>query len=115
MLYIISSDIIYLHLILLNRKAHRDKDVLTYTPVCGGGKPIVCTSYQQSAIAHGYVDSVADVHATYNDMCTNGTGAQCRSYFVVLSLHGYATHVIFDDYKKRRFTFMDYITYQGVS
>jgi hypothetical protein len=50
-----------------------------------------------------------------NDMCTNGMGAQRRSYFVVLSLHGYATHVIFDDYKKRHFMFMDYITYQGVA
>jgi hypothetical protein len=67
-------------------------------------------SYQQSAIAHGYVDSVADVRATYNGMCTNGTGAQCRSYSVVLSLHGYAAHVIFDDYKRRR-----YIMYQGVA
>jgi hypothetical protein len=97
MLYVTSGDIFYLRLILLNRKAHSDKDVLTNTPVCGGGGPIVCTSYKQSAIAHGYVDSVADVCATYNDMCTNGTRAQCRSYFVVLSLHGYATHVIFDD------------------
>jgi hypothetical protein len=48
-------------------------------------------------------------------MCTNATGAQCRSYFVVLSLHGYATHVIFDDYKRRYFMFMDYIMYQGVA
>ncbi len=48
-------------------------------------------------------------------MCTNGTGAQCRSYFVVLSLNGYATHAIFDDNKKHRFMFMDYITYQGVT
>jgi hypothetical protein len=48
-------------------------------------------------------------------MCTNGMGAQCRSYFVVLSLHGYATHEIFDDYEKRHFMFMDYITYQGVA
>jgi hypothetical protein len=71
-------------------------------------------SYQQSAIAHGYIDSVADVRVTYNDMCTNGTGAQCRSYFVVLSIHGYAMHIIFDDYKRRNFMFMDYITYQGV-
>jgi hypothetical protein len=115
MLYITGGDIFYLHLILLNRKARSDKDVLTYTPVCGGGKPIVYTSYQQSAIAHGYIDSVADVRATYNDMCTNDTGAQCRSYFVVLSLHGYATHVIFYDYKRRHFMFMDYITYQGVA
>jgi hypothetical protein len=116
MLYITSGDIFYLHLILLNRKARSDKDILlTYIPVCGGGKPTVCTSYQQSAIAHGYVDSVADVRATYNDMCTNGTGAQCRSYFVVLLLHGYAMHVIFDDYKRRCFMFMDYITYQGVA
>jgi hypothetical protein len=114
MLYVTSSDIFYLCLILLNRKARSDKDVLTYIPVRGGGKPIVCTSYQQSAIAHGYIDSVADVRATYNDMCTNGMGAQCRSYFVVLSLHGHATHVIFDDYERRHFMFMDYIMYQGV-
>jgi hypothetical protein len=26
----------------------------------------------------------------------------------------YATHVILDDYKRRHFMFMDYITYQGV-
>ncbi len=114
MLNVTSGDIFYLHLILLNRKACSDKNVLTYIPVCGGGEPIVYTSYQQSAIAHGYIDSVADVCATYNDMCTNGTAAQCRSYFVVLSLHGYATHVIFDDYKRSHFMFMDYITYQGV-
>jgi hypothetical protein len=48
-------------------------------------------------------------------MCANGTGAQCKSYFVVLTLHGYAMHVSFDDYKKRHFMFMDYITYQGVA
>ncbi len=38
MLYVTSGDIFYLHLILLNRKAHSDKDVLTYIPVCGVGK-----------------------------------------------------------------------------
>jgi hypothetical protein len=115
MLYVTSGDIFYLCLILLNRKAHSDKDVLTYIPVCGGGKPIVCTSYQQSAIAHGYIDGVANVRATYDDICTNGMGAQCGSYFVLLSLHGYATHVIFDDYKRRHFMFMDYIMCQGVA
>ena len=115
MLYVTSGDIYYLRLILLNRKARSDNDVLTYTPVCGGGEPIVCRSYQQSAIAHGYVDSVADVTATYDDMCANGTGAQCRSYFVVLTVHGYATHAIFDDYKRRRFMFMDYIIYNGAT
>jgi hypothetical protein len=98
MIYVTSGDIFYLRLILLNRKVCSDKGILTYIPVCGGGEPIVCTSYQQSAIAHGFVDSIADVRATYNDMCTNGMGAWCRSYFVVLSLHGHATHVIFDGY-----------------
>jgi hypothetical protein len=107
MLYITSSDILYLHLILLNRKACSDKDILTYIPVHGGGKPIACTSYQQSAIAHGYVDSNADVHVTYDDICTNCMGVKCRSYFVVLSLHGYSRHVIFDDYIRRHFMFMD--------
>jgi hypothetical protein len=115
MLYITSGDIFYLRLILLNRKAHSDQDVLTYNPVRGGGEPLVCTSYQQSAIAHGYVDSLDDVCATFVDMCSNGMGAQYRSYFVVLSLNGYATHAIFDDHNKRRFMFMDYITYQGVT
>jgi len=115
MLYVTSKDIFYLHLILLNRKAHSDQDVPTYNPVCGGGKLLVCMSYQQSAIAHGCVDSVDDVRATFIDMCSNGTGAQCRSYFVVLSLNGYATHAIFDDLDKRRFMSMDYITYQGVT
>ena len=114
MLYVTSGDIYYLRLILLNRKARSDRDVLTYVPVRGGGEPIVCSSYQQSAIAHGYVDSVQDVTLTYDDMCGNGTASQCRSYFVVLTVHGYATHAIFDDYERRRFMFMDYITYRGV-
>jgi hypothetical protein len=83
MLYVTSGDMFYLHLILLNRKAHSDKDVLTYNPICGGGQPMVCMSYQQSAIAHGYVDSITGVWSTFMDMCTNGTGAQRRSYFVV--------------------------------
>ena len=115
MLYVTSGDIFYLRLILLSRKAHSDKDVLTYNPIHGGGQPMVCTSYQQSAIAHGHVDSVTDVRSTFMDMCTNDTGAQCRSYFVVLSLNGYETHAIFDDHEKRHFMFMDYITYQGVT
>jgi hypothetical protein len=76
---------------------------------------MVCTSYQQSAIAHVYVDSVTDVRATFMDMCTNGTGAQCRSNVVVLSLNGYATHAIFDDHEICCFMFMDYITYQCVT
>jgi hypothetical protein len=75
----------------------------------------VCSSYQQSAIAHGYVDSVEDVTATYNDMCRNSTASQCQSYFVVLTVHGYATHTIFDDYKRRPFMFIDYIINNGLS
>jgi len=76
MLYVMSGGIYYLRLILLNRKARSDKDVLTYVPVRGGGEPIVCSSHQQSAIAHGYVDSVQDVTLSYNDMCSNGTASQ---------------------------------------
>jgi hypothetical protein len=114
MLNVTSGDIYYLRLILLNRKARSDRDVLTYVPVRGGGEPIVCSSYQQSAIAHGYIDSIQDVTLTYDDMCSNGTASQCRSYFVVLTVHGYATHAIFDDYERRCFMFMDYITYRGV-
>jgi len=53
MLYVSSGDIFYLCLILLNRKAHSDQDVLTFNPVCGGGEPLVCMGYQQPAIAHG--------------------------------------------------------------
>ena len=49
MLYVTSGDMFYLRLILLNRKAHSDQDVLTYNPVRGGGEPLVCTSYQQSS------------------------------------------------------------------
>ncbi len=68
MFYVTSGDIFYLCFILLNRKARSDKDVLTFIPVRGGGEPIVCTSYQQSAIAHGYVDSVADVQSTVQEL-----------------------------------------------
>jgi hypothetical protein len=71
-------------------------------------------SYQQSAIAHGYVNSVEDVTATYDDLCRNGTASQCQSYFVVLTVHGYATHAIFDDYKRRRFMFIDYIIHNDL-
>ncbi len=45
MLYVTSGDNFYLHLILLNIKVRSDKEVLTYIPVCGGGKPIVCMGY----------------------------------------------------------------------
>ncbi len=72
-------------------------------------------SYQQSAIAHGYVNSVVDARATFDDMCANSTAAQCRSYFVVLTLQGYATHAIFDMPEKMRYMFQDYITFQGHS
>ncbi len=39
MLYVTSGDIYYLRLILLNRKVRSDRDVPTYVPVRGGGKP----------------------------------------------------------------------------
>jgi hypothetical protein len=58
------------------------------------------SSYQQSAIAHGYVTSADNAQATFDEMCRAGTAAQCRSYFVILTLHGYATHAIFDIPKK---------------
>ena len=111
MLYITSGDIYYLRLILLNRKATSDQDVLTYHPVRGGGDPIVFTSYQQSAIAHGYVDSVVDMHATFDEICTNATAQDCRNYFVILTLHGYATRDIFDDPNRRRWMYLNFIHY----
>ena len=111
MLYITSGDIYYLRLILLNRKAMSDQDVLTYHPVRGGGDPIVFTSYQQSAIAHGYVDSVVDVRATFDEICTNATAQDCRNYFVILTLNGYATRDIFDDPNRRRWMYLDFIHY----
>jgi hypothetical protein len=72
-------------------------------------------SCQQSAIAHGYDDSVVDACATFDDICANGTAAQCRSYFVVLTLQGYATHAIFDMPEKMRYMFHNYIPFQGHS
>jgi hypothetical protein len=81
----------YLRLILLKQPVLNDEDSCTLTAVPGGGEPIVFLSYQQSAIAHGYVESAVDVQLTFDDMCRTGTAAQCRSYFVILTLHGYAT------------------------
>ena len=113
MLYITSGDIYNLRLILLNRKTTSDQDLLTYHPVRGGGEPIVFTSYQQSAIAHGYVDSALDVRATFDDICTNATAQDCRNYFVILTLHvqGYATLDIFDDPSRRRWMCLNFIHY----
>jgi hypothetical protein len=79
----------------------------------GGGELLVCASYQQSAIAHGIVDSIDDVRLTFDDMCEFGMAAQCRSYFVVLTLHGYETHAIFDNDQKKSFTYMDYIQFHN--
>ena len=64
-----SGDMYFLLLLVLHKPSRRDKDNLTYIPVRGGGKPLVCTSYQQSAIAHGIVDSIDDVRLTFDDMC----------------------------------------------
>ncbi len=71
--------------VLLHKPSNRDKHNLMYIPVCCGGKPLVCASYQQSAIAHGIVDSIDDVRLTFDDMCEFEMAAQCRSYFVVLT------------------------------
>ena len=113
MLYRTSSDIYCLHLLLLHKPSGGDKDNLTSIPVRGGGKPLVCASYQQLAIAHGIVDSIDDVRLTFDDMCEFGTAAQCRSYFVVLTLHGYETHAIFDNDQQRSFIYMDYIQFHN--
>jgi hypothetical protein len=82
-----------------------------YIPVRGGGIPLVCASYQESAIAHGIVDSIDNARLTFDDMCGFGTAAQCRSYFVVLTLNGYETHAIFDNDQLRSFMYMDYIQF----
>jgi hypothetical protein len=91
MVYQTSGEIYYLRLILLKRPVLNDEDSCTLTAVHGGGKPIIFLMYQQSAIAHGYVESAVDAQLTFDDMCRTGTAAQCRSYFVILTLHGYAT------------------------
>jgi hypothetical protein len=80
MLYRTSGDIYYLLLLLLHKPSCRDKDNLTYIPFCGGGRPLVCASYQQLAYAHGIVDSIDNVRLTFDDI---GMAAPCRSYFVV--------------------------------
>jgi hypothetical protein len=98
---------------LLHKPSRGDKDNLTYIPVHGGGIRLVCASYQQSAIAHGVVDSIDDVRLTFDDMCEFGMAAQCRSYFVLLTLHGYETHAIFDNDQQRSFMYMDYIQFRN--
>jgi hypothetical protein len=108
MLYRTSGDIYYLRLLLLHKPSRGDKDNLMYITVRGGGEPLVCASYQQSAIAHGIVDSIDDVRLTFDGMCEFGMAAQCRSYFVVLTLHGYETHAIFDNDQQRSLMYMDY-------
>ncbi len=114
MLYRTSSDIYYLHLLLLHKPSRRDKDDLTYIHVCGGGIQLVCSSYQQLAIAHGIVDRIDDVKLTFDDMCEFGMAAQCsRSYFVVLTFHGYETHAIFDNDLQRSFMYTDYIQFHN--
>jgi hypothetical protein len=74
MLYRTSSDMYSLHLLLLHKPSCGDQDNLRYNSA-HGGKLLVCTSYQQSAIAHGIVDSIDDITLTFQDMCNNGTGA----------------------------------------
>ena len=113
MLYPTCGDIYYLRLILLRRAATSDIDVRTVPNVHGWGEPTVYPSYQQAAIAQGYVEGATDALDTYTEMSSMGTAAQVRSYFVVLTLHGYATHAIFDNYDMRRFMFMDYILYDS--
>ncbi len=112
MVYQTIGEIYYLRLILLKQPVLNDEDSHTLTAVCGGGKPIVFLSYQQSAIAHGYAESAVDAQLTFDNMCGTDTAAQCRSYFVILTLHGYATHAIFEIPEKKHFMYQDYITYQ---
>ncbi len=113
MLYRTIGDIYYPWLLLLHKPSCKDKDNLTYIPVCGGGEPLVCASYQQLAIAHGIVDSIDNVRLTFDDMCEFGMAAQCRSYFAVLTLHEYETHAIFDNDQQRSFMHMEYIQFHN--
>ncbi len=113
MLYRTSGDIYYLCQLLLHKPSRGDKDNIMYIPVHGGGEPLVCASYQQSAIAHGILDSIDNVRLTFDDMCEFGMVAQCRSYFVVLTSDGYETHAIFDNDQQRNFMYMDYVQFHN--
>ena len=88
MLYQTMGDIYYLRLILLNRPVLNDEDARNFHPTRGGGAPTIYLNYQQSALAHGYIDSVLDAQHTFADMCSVGTASLCRNYFVVLTLQG---------------------------
>ena len=70
MLFPSSGDIYYLGLILIDQAVLNDDDAHTYHPLRGGGLPIVLSSYQQTALAHGYVKDAMDVLATYDELCT---------------------------------------------
>jgi hypothetical protein len=109
MLYPMHGDIFWLRLILLKRPVLNDQDALTFHPLRGGGEPTTYLSYQQSALAHGYITSVQDANQTFNDMRTNASPSLCRRYFVVLTLQGYTTHPIYDNDDNRNHMMRDYI------
>jgi hypothetical protein len=72
-------------------------------------------NYQQSALAHGYIESFLDAQLTFDDMCSVGTAPLCRNYFVVLTLQGYATHAIYEIEDKKQYMMQDYIVLGGHS
>lgn len=115
MQYPMNGEIYYARVILLKRPVLNDEDARTYHPPRGGGPSVTYLTYQQSAIAHGYIANIKDALLTFDDMCSVGTPSLCRSYFVVLTMQGYATHAIFDTETKRNYMLQDFIIFDHLN
>jgi hypothetical protein len=90
MIYPTAGEVWYLRVLLLNRPCTSFADALTYNTE-------VCTTFQRSALLHGYVDDQEESSQCFAEAMLFKCPWELRSLFAFLVVQGFPTHhLLFD-------------------
>jgi hypothetical protein len=90
MIYPSAGEVWYLRVLLLNRPCASFQDALTH-------EGHLCTTFQQSALLHGYVDDQRETTLCFQEALLFKDPRELRSLFAFLVVQGFPTHHLFFD------------------
>jgi hypothetical protein len=101
--YVNHGEIFYFRLILLKRPV-RDADDAKTDPAGRKHK-----TFQQSAMAHGYIRNLQDTMEQYIEFASMSTPRQLRGHFALMMSEGFPMWHIYDNKVHRQYLMQDYL------
>ena len=95
------GDIYYLRLLMYNRPAMSFEEYRTHNA-------IIHSTFQQSAVAHGYVDDMTEVISAFEHLLLLSTPAELRAFVVTVTIEGFPTMCIMDNEAYVEMLYNDY-------